>query len=177
MERNRIFLVGFMGSGKSTVGPLLASRLGWRFIDIDVQIELERGKTIREIFELEGERYFRELETLALRTLKDSQRIVVALGGGGFLPEKNRDIIGQQGTSVFLDCSLEVILRRCTPDGTRPLLQANDTVRRLYEDRLPVYRQADVSVDVTKLPPEAVATAILETLADRDRSISTRQID
>ena len=87
MPRDKIFLVGFMGSGKSTVGPLVAARLGWDFIDLDRQIEREQGKLIREIFEQDGEPAFRRIEACHLRSLKDRAACVVALGGGAFVQE------------------------------------------------------------------------------------------
>lgn len=164
MGKSRIFLVGFMGAGKSTVGPLLARILEWDFLDLDLQIEREQGRTIREIFETEGEPAFRNLETEALNRLAARSRLVVAVGGGAFMQATNREIIARLGTSVFLDCPLPVILARCPADGSRPLLQSFDRARELYALRLPVYRQSDICVDVSNLSPEQVTHSILEQL-------------
>ena len=118
MHKDRIFLVGFMGSGKSTVGPLVAAKLGWDFIDLDRQIEREQGRPIREIFEHQGEPEFRRIEMNHLRSLKDRAACVVALGGGTFVQEANRPIVTELGVSVFLDCRLEGSQRgTCLVDG------------------------------------------------------------
>jgi shikimate kinase len=162
MDKSRIFLVGFMGAGKSTVGPMLASHLAWDFIDLDQQIEKEHGRTIRQFFEMEGEPQFRRKETEALLKLAARRRCVIALGGGAFVQAANRPILSELGVSVFLDCDLEIILARCSIDGTRPLLQTPDQVKRLLESRLSSYRQCDVCINVSQLTPEQIAKAILE---------------
>jgi shikimate kinase len=166
-NKDRIFLVGFMGAGKSTTGPLLAKALGWEFIDLDPNIEEEMGRTIRDIFESEGEVAFRKIESQALRRLRNKSRLVVALGGGTFMSEQNRAALAALGTSVFLDCSIDVILARCPADGTRPLLRSPEQVRELYASRYPTYRLSDVCLDVSALNPDQVAQLILERLAVR----------
>src|SRR5262245_38526800 len=123
MPKDKIFLVGFMGSGKSTIGALVAAKLGLDFVDLDREIEAEEGKSIREIFELQGELEFRRIETNHLQALKDRPASVVALGGGAFVQKANRPLVTEQGVSVFLDCRLEIIQARCPPDGTRPLFE------------------------------------------------------
>ena len=123
MPKDKIFLVGFMGSGKSTVGPLVAAKLGWEFVDLDQEIEREQGRPIREIFDRQGEPEFRRIETKHLRSLENRASCVVALGGGAFVQEVNRPIVTELGVSVFLDCRLEVIRARCPADGTRPLFE------------------------------------------------------
>ncbi|MGH9427168.1 MAG: shikimate kinase [Terriglobia bacterium] len=161
-SKNKIFLVGFMGSGKSTVGPLLASKLGWDFIDLDREIEREQGRSIRAIFEDQGEPAFRRIETNHLRSLKDRAACVVALGGGAFVQESNRPIVAELGTSVFLDCRLEVIQARCPAGGARPLFETPDLVRNLYTVRYPLYRRSDFSIDVSDLEPGQAAELILQ---------------
>lgn len=162
MPKDKIFLVGFMGSGKSTVGPLVAAKLGWDFVDLDRQIEHEQGKSIREIFEHQGEPEFRRIETNHLRSLKDRAACVVALGGGAFVQEANRPIVTELGVSVFLDCRLEVIQARCPADGTRPLLEAAELVKDLYAVRYPLYRRSDLSIDVSDIEPAQAADLILQ---------------
>lgn len=161
MPKNKIFLVGFMGSGKSTVGPLVAARLGWGFLDLDREIEQEQGKPIREIFEHQGEHEFRTIETRHLRSLKDRPACVVALGGGTFVQQANRPIVNELGVSVFLDCRLDVIQSRCPADGTRPLFETPERVKDLYLLRYPLYRESDFSIDVSDLDPMQAADLIV----------------
>ena len=167
MPRDKIFLVGFMGSGKSTVGPLVAAKLGWDFIDLDRQIEREQGKPIREIFEQDGEPAFRRIEGRHLRSLKDRAACVVALGGGAFVQEGNRPIVADLGVSVFLDCRLEVILARCPADGNRPLFATPERVRDLYAVRRPFYRMSDFSVDASDIEPAQVSEIILRKVTQK----------
>lgn len=161
MERDRVFLVGFMGSGKSTVGPLLATRLDWPFLDLDSMIEDSFGGPIHRIFAQHGEPFFRQMESDALRNLKRWKNCVAALGGGTFVDPENRLQISKLGLSVFLDLPLEGVLERCPPDGTRPLLKDSASVRELYSSRLPLYRLSDFEVDAS-LPPDTIVSAILE---------------
>jgi shikimate kinase len=167
MPKDKIFLVGFMGSGKSTVGPLVAAKLGWDFLDLDRQIEREQGKPIREIFEQNGEPEFRRIEARHLRSLKDRAACVVALGGGAFVQEANRPIVAELGVSVFLDCRLEVIQARCPDDGNRPLLATPERIKDLYAVRQPFYRMSDFSVDASDLEPAQVADQILRKVAQK----------
>lgn len=161
MERDRVFLVGFMGSGKSTIGPLLAKRLGWPFLDLDSMIEDSFGGPIHRIFAQQGESCFRQMESAALRNLGRWKNCVAALGGGAFVDPANRLQISRLGLSVFLDLSLEGVLERCPPDGTRPLLKDPASARALYCSRLPLYRLSDFEVDAS-LPPDTIVSAILE---------------
>jgi shikimate kinase len=162
MPKDKIFLVGFMGSGKSTVGPLLAARLGWDFVDLDQEIEREQGMSIREIFQQQGEAEFRRIERSHLRSLKERAACVVALGGGAFVQEANLPIVAELGLSVFLDCRLEVIQARCPADGTRPLFETPELVRNLYLTRHPLYRKSDFSIDVSDIDPARAADLILQ---------------
>jgi shikimate kinase len=164
MEKRRIFLVGFMGAGKSTVGSLLAGALGWEFIDLDHAIEREQGRAIAEIFATEGEPEFRRIETARLNELASKSRVVVALGGGAFVQESNRARIAELGTSIFLDCRLEVILARCPNDGTRPLFKSSSQLRELFALRLSLYRQSDLCIDVSEMAPPQIVQSILEQL-------------
>lgn len=167
MQKDKIFLVGFMGSGKSTVGLLVAERLGWDFVDLDEEIEREQGRPIREIFHLWGEPVFRSIETSRLRSLRNRAACVVALGGGAFVQEANRPIISELGISVFLDCRLEVIQARCPNDGTRPLFEKPEAIKDLYTARHPVYRRSDFSIDVSDISPTEAADLILQQVGAR----------
>ncbi len=167
---DRIVLTGFMGSGKTSVGRVLAERLGWRFLDLDAEIERRDGRTVPEIFAASGEAHFRHLETAALAGLLGQRRVVVALGGGA--PEElgNRLLMEQTPRTavVYLAAPLETLLERCERDdartGTagRPLLaQAEQRFaarRHLYE------RIAGHQVETSARSVEEAADAILEAL-------------
>jgi shikimate kinase len=161
IKKNLLFLVGFMGAGKSTVGPLLAHELNWNFIDLDQEIEKVEGRPISQIFSEKGEACFRQIETQALQGLRTRGPSVVALGGGAFVQEGNRHLIHELGYSVFLDCALEVIAARCPQDGTRPLLQSSAGLEALYASRLPYYQQSDFRVAVSSQTPEQITKIIL----------------
>jgi len=144
-----VFLVGFMASGKSSVGQELARRLNWDFVDLDAQIESRERQTVPEIFRDRGEPGFRLAETSALRDLTESleRDTVVALGGGTFAQLKNRELL-RPWPSVFLDVPLDELWRRSLEDATKRPLRKDDPTEfaRLYEYRLPFYRQASVTV-------------------------------
>lgn len=144
---SRVFLVGFMGSGKTTTARALAQRLGWAFFDLDEAIEGALGLAVREIFARFGEARFREEETRQLALVCQKERVVVATGGGTFTFAANRKLIAQAGVSVFLDPSWGEILRRL-PDkwSERPLFRSPEQALALYRARLPLYRLADFVV-------------------------------
>ena len=146
----RIFLAGFMGAGKTTVGGHLAARLGLPFFDLDVQIEHRSGSTIREIFEHQGETGFRRLEHEALEALCEHPRLVAATGGGTLTVEANRELIAGSGLSVWLHPPFATIVERIggVGKGDRPLFQNEVQAWELYRERLPTYRSCDLRVDV-----------------------------
>lgn len=146
----RIFLAGFMGAGKSTVGRHLAERLGLPFFDLDVQIERRAGATIREIFQHRGEADFRRLEHDALRTLCDHPRLVAATGGGTLTVGSNRELIARSGLSVWLHPPFATIVERLGGAGKedRPLFRNEVQAWELYRERLPTYQSCDLRVDV-----------------------------
>lgn len=151
-----------MGSGKSTVGPILAAKLRWSFVDLDAEIENLYNAPIRAIFETHGEGHFRRLETETIKSLNLRRNCIVALGGGAFIRNENRALIKSMGYSVFLDCPLETLLKRCPTDGTRPLLQSSAKARELYLERLPFYQTSDIRVDVSTLPADRIADLIIQ---------------
>jgi len=147
-----IYLVGFMGCGKTTVGRLLARELGWPFADLDDDIELQSGKSVVEIFDELGEAEFRKLETIALeRRVKRVERgnpLVLALGGGAFHQPANRQLIANNGVTLWLDCPLAIVKSRVAHCTHRPLARDPAKFERLFHERREGYGQADYCVEV-----------------------------
>ena len=166
-----VFLVGFMASGKSSVGQELARRLGWDFVDLDARIESRERQTIPEIFRDRGEAGFRLAETGALRHLTESldRDTVVALGGGTFVQLKNRELL-RPWPSVFLDVPQDELWRRGREDATKRPLRKDDPMEfaRQYEERLPYYRQATVTVVTSSRDPASLCVEIERKLQFRD---------
>jgi len=160
----RIYIVGFMGAGKSSVGESLARELGYAFLDLDREIERADGREIAEIFRQDGERVFRRLEAAALRRAGARSDVVVACGGGTLTLWENRDFIAQTGVCVWLDAPLDLMLERCGGGARRPLLGDRPTMERLLAERLPAYRQADLRVDAAAGDPEAIASRIASSI-------------
>jgi shikimate kinase len=159
-----LYLVGMMGSGKTTVGRLLAEQLGYRFFDTDVVIEQVTGRQVRTIFAQDGEEAFRQLETQVLSHLAAYTQLTVATGGGIVLERMNWSYL-QHGVVVWLDVAVEQLAQRLRQDTTRPLLQAPDllgTLQRLYAERRSLYAQADLCLAVGEQEtPLQVATRIM----------------
>lgn len=160
-----IYLVGFMGSGKSTVGRALADELGWNFVDLDEEIEREQGSSIASIFDQRGEAEFRLLETDALRrcvrTVQSGHPRVISLGGGAFLEHENLDLVSNNGVSVWLDCPLPVIERRIAAFTHRPLARDPNHLRHLYEVRREGYARADYRIETDDEEAAATVARIL----------------
>lgn len=160
----RIVLTGFMGSGKSTVGPLVAARLGWRFIDVDDIIEAEAGTTIAQIFAQQGERAFRDIEHGTIARFLSETNLVLALGGGAIEREDTRKLLlNSPGTLlIHLEVELETTLARCNgTEGTRPVLADQANLAARYQRRLPLYRTAHISIPADELDPAQVAAAVI----------------
>ena len=164
--RRLVLLLGFMGCGKTTVGRLLARRLGWAFVDLDEEIERRQGRTIRQIFEEKGEAYFRGAERALLEELLQrgqQESLVVALGGGtATQPESFELLRAHGGITVWLDCALEELRRRCQGMTQRPLFKDAASFRALFEQRLPFYRQSDFRVAADRPDPDTVVGDILQ---------------
>jgi len=156
-----IFLIGFMGAGKTTVGRALAKRLRYRFLDLDDMIAQQTGKSVQQIFVELGEPEFRRLETEAIRSLRELRRTVVALGGGAYVSQVNRDLLRRIGKTVWLACPIEVCLRRIRGDKSRPLLGDKESMQRLMDERWRSYLQADCGINSAELTPERLATEII----------------
>jgi shikimate kinase len=168
-----LVLVGMMGAGKSSVGKRLAVRLGLPFVDADHAIEEAANQTIPEIFATHGEAYFRDGERRVItRLLKDGQR-VLATGGGAFINAETRTQIVEHGLTVWLKAEPEVLFERVKRRSNRPLLQTNDpegTLRRLVEERYPVYALADITILSRDVPHEVVVGDVLAALDARART-------
>ncbi|GAB5387989.1 MAG: shikimate kinase [Alphaproteobacteria bacterium] len=162
-----IVLVGLMGAGKSSVGRRVASRLGLEFTDADDEIEQAAGCSIAEYFELYGEASFRDGERRVLaRLMKDGQG-VLATGGGAFMDPETRGLIKQGGISVWLRASLETLVSRCSRRNHRPLLRTGDpaeTLKRLMDQRYPVYAQSDIEVDTDHNDLDKTVTAVVDSV-------------
>lgn len=182
VEKMAITLIGYRGCGKSSVGPLLAERLGWTCIDCDDQIELNAAKSIREIFEDDGESAFRALETTVLTRLLHGQRVVVAAGGGAVLADQNRRCMRESGPVIWLQASADVLARRigCDDNSTtrRPGLtgkSAVDEVSEVLQSRLPLYSEATTfSVDTEDRSPTEIVDEIMGRLESLDFGIIDR---
>jgi len=163
----RIVLTGFMGAGKTTVGALVAERLGWEFADSDRVVEARAGMTIAEIFERRGEAAFREMEAAAIRETAPGDRLVLAVGGGALERAATRDLLANlpDALVVFLDAPLETLVARCADHAegpVRPVLADGARLAERWKGRLPWYRQAHVTVETGGMTPEAVAECIAE---------------
>lgn len=167
LEERCIVLIGMMGCGKTSVGRPLAARLGLDFADADAEIEAEHRMTIPEMFSRYGEPYFRDVERQVLARLLADGPKVVATGGGAFMDAETRARIARQGVSIWLKADFEVLIRRLRRRANRPLLQTPDpegTLRKLIEDRYPVYALADVTVMSDDGSHEALAVETMEAL-------------
>lgn len=156
-----------MGCGKTTVGPVLAERLDRPFIDLDRLIEASNGTTIAEIIRDRGEEYFRRLETEILRDSLEDRPVVMAPGGGAILRAENRELMTRHGLTVWLDAPFELCWRRIAQDGVvRPLAPDEATARARFEERTPLYRQAERQIPIdAEMTPEEIVAKIVEALS------------
>ena len=160
-----VFLVGFMGAGKTSVGQALAEALGWEFVDLDNRIVAKNGRSVGEIFERDGEPAFRKMEHEELRGLLtelDRSNTVVSLGGGAWMQPANTALLREPSLPVlFLDAPVEELWQRCLPEQkTRPLLQSEEAFRELYAARRKAYAEGTVLVDTQGRSIEEVASQI-----------------
>jgi shikimate kinase len=161
---DKIYLVGFMAAGKTTVARALASRLGWRAEDIDELIEARERRTVADIFARNGEPYFRTLEREILRLLLPLRHAVVATGGGTFMDPDNRAAINMDGVSIWLDVPFDELLARLPADGRRPMAADRTQMERLFAMRQAAYANARVRIDARGVHPEEVADRIIESV-------------
>ena len=167
--KKTIVLVGIMGAGKSTVGKILADRLGMRFIDADQEIERAAGCTITDFFEKYGEVEFRKGEERVISRILAGKPCVLATGGGAFMSEATRLLIKKMATSVWLRVSFEVLAKRLEKRSDRPLLQTTDpqqTLKALIKKRYPIYNDADFIVDAENDGVDITVSKVVECLGD-----------
>jgi shikimate kinase len=164
-----LVLVGMMGAGKSSVGRKLATRLVLPFADADTEIEAAAGMTIPEIFEIRGEPEFRSGEARVIARLLDGGPQVLATGGGAYMNAETRKLIGQKGVSVWLRAEFDILMRRIRRRTDRPLLHTADpetTVKRLIDERYPVYALSDLVIDSRDVSHEVIVEELIAALAD-----------
>lgn len=149
MKADKIYLVGFMGAGKSTVARALGARIGWRIEDIDARIEARERRSVASIFAQSGEVYFRQAERQVLGELLPTREIVVATGGGTFAEPDNRALMLADGTVVWLDVPLERVIQRVPADGRRPLASDRAQMQQLYVRRQLAYAEAHARIDAS----------------------------
>jgi shikimate kinase len=160
---DKLYLVGFMGAGKSSVGRALGQRLGWRVIDIDAWIEERERQPVADIFAARGEAAFRALERGAVRAALAPRHVVVATGSGTFADATNRAAVLDDGTVVWLDAPFETVVARVPADGRRPLARDREAFAALYASRVATYRLAHVRIDTAA----AVVDEVVERILDR----------
>jgi shikimate kinase len=164
LKADKIYLVGFMGAGKTTTAHLLGKRLDWKVEDIDARIERSERRDIPTIFRADGEPYFRAREREALLDLLPERGVVVASGGGTFEDASNRELMLRDGAVIWLDAPFETVLQRVPVDGRRPLAADRLGMEELYNERLAAYRQAHLRVDAGRGSVEELVDQIMEWL-------------
>ena len=164
MKADKVYLVGFMAAGKTTVARALARRLDWRAVDIDELIERLERMTVAEIFSKRGEPYFRTVERAVLQDQLAPRHLVVATGGGTFVDPQNRAAINADGVSVWLDVSMDRIVARLPADGRRPLASDRSEFERLYQSRRAVYQQAHVRLDASRASVDQLVEQLVDWL-------------
>lgn len=166
-----VVMVGMMGSGKTAIGRALAARLGVPFVDSDAEIETAANATIAEIFARDGEAFFRDREAEVIERLLDGPASIISTGGGAFLAERNRKAIKEQGVAVWLDADLSLLWDRVRHKDTRPLLRTADpkaTLTEIYEARVPIYAEAELSVKADRAYSiDDMTAAVLDVLRSR----------
>ena len=164
MTADKIYLVGFMAAGKSTLARALATRLGWRVEDIDESIEAREHRSVAAIFARDGEPYFRAIERQVLLDLLPPRHVVVATGGGTFVDPDSRSMINRDGASIWIDVPLARIIERLPPDGRRPLAADREQFERLYEARRPAYACAHLRLDASRAEVDELVERLLNWL-------------
>jgi shikimate kinase len=163
VKTDKVYLVGFMGAGKSTVARALARRLDWRAIDIDDMIEAREHQTVAEVFSRRGEPYFRDVERAVLAQQVPHRHQVVSTGGGTFVDPQNRALINSDGLSVWLDAPFERVVARVPRDGRRPLAADRKEFERLFAARRTAYALAHHRIDAS-LPVPAIVEQLVDWL-------------
>jgi shikimate kinase len=162
VKADKLYLVGFMAAGKTTLARALARRLGWRAEDVDDLIEQREHQTVAAIFASRGEPHFRDAERAVVASLLPERHLVVATGGGTFAEPDNRAAILRDAPAIWLDVPLEQIIQRLPPDNRRPLAADREQLRQLYDSRRLAYRQATLRLDASRAPVEGLVEQILD---------------
>ena len=165
-----LVLVGMMGAGKSSIGRKLAQRLNLPFVDADSEIERAAGMSIPDIFAKHGEPYFRAGEARVITRLLEGGPQVMATGGGAFMHPQSREVIRAKGISVWLKADFDVLMKRIKRRNDRPLLKTDDpgeTLRRLMDERDPVYAEADVTIHSRDVPHDMIIAEIISAVTPR----------
>lgn len=169
--KKTVALVGMMGAGKTAVGRAVALRLAAPFLDSDTEIEAAANLSVPEIFQRDGEAFFRKRETEVIRRLMQTQRVILSTGGGAYLALVNRETIGENGVAVWLDAPLDLLWNRVRHKDTRPLLRTSNpraTLAGIFEVRTPVYKLAELHVQCAAgLSIDAMAERVIEVLLTR----------
>ena len=166
-QKNNIYLLGFMGVGKSVTGRLLAEKLNRQFFDTDDLIETRAGKPITKIFEQDGDEQFRQLETSVLKEVAEENNSVISCGGGIVMRDENMDLIRKSGRSVFLNASLDRLLERLGDSTERPLLnglsdeEERKKIKEILALRLPIYQSADITLYTNDKTPEVIVEELI----------------
>jgi shikimate kinase len=161
VEKDKLYLVGFMGAGKSTIARAAGRRLGWRVEDIDERIEARERRSVASIFAQNGEAYFRQLERQVLGELLPQRHVIIATGGGTFVEPDNRALMLSDGAVAWLDVPLGQVLKRVPNDGRRPLAADRTAMEQLYQRRQLAYAEAHVRIDSSR-PVQEVVELLLE---------------
>lgn len=164
MRTDKVYLVGFMGAGKTTLARALGARLDWRVEDVDERIETREGRAISTIFAREGEAYFRDVERQVLLDLLPSRHVVIATGGGTFADPENRALINRDGLSVWIDVPLASLIDRVPSDGRRPLAADRTRFEHLYQTRRAAYQHAHLRLDADGASVDALVEQLLDHL-------------
>lgn len=179
MLKKTVAMVGMMGAGKTAIGTALAKRLHVPFLDSDAEISRAANMTIAEIFERDGEAFFRDRESEVISRLLDGPPCVLSTGGGAFLREENRRMISEKGAALWLRAELELLWQRVKHKTTRPLLRTSDprgTLAKIQAERDPIYALADVVVDSAfDLSIEEMTDRVVETLARHPDILEVRR--
>jgi shikimate kinase len=159
-----VYLVGFMGAGKTTLARALGARLDWRAEDVDERIEAREHRTIAEVFARDGEAYFRNVERQVILDLLPLRHVVIATGGGTFADPENRGLINRDGLSIWIDVPLASLVERVPSDGRRPLAADRARFEQLYETRRAAYRQAHYRLDGERSPVGTLVEQVMDYL-------------
>jgi shikimate kinase len=164
VKADKVYLVGFMAAGKTSVGRALAKRLDWQAVDIDDLIEQRERLPVSEIFARHGEPYFRAAEREVLASQLQTRHVVVATGGGTFVDPPNRAVINSDGVSVWLDAPLDRVIARIPADGRRPLAADRAELERLYQARRTAYEHAHLRLDAGRASVDALVEQLVDWL-------------